>query len=202
MVAVQGTLGGVTVLLGLHPLISSLHLTVGFGFLCLTRERVFRLRAASVQQQTKRCSWKLPFSARSIWAALLLTFLQVLLGGLVRHMGAALACGNDWVSCGVGWWPKHGLGHLHMTHRIVGYLLAIKILGLSIRAHRQSQCLSHMAWAWAPTLLVTAQILLGWASVASLLSVFWVVLHTCTAATLIGLLFTMSRKAQKSTSWG
>ncbi|MEM7588701.1 MAG: COX15/CtaA family protein [Myxococcota bacterium] len=192
MVAAQGTLGGVTVLLGLHPLISSLHLVMGFAFFCLTLELAIRLcpfsRSLSVS--------KPPWGSRSLWVALFLTFAQVALGGLVRHMGAALACGNDWIGCGLGWWPKHGLGHLHMTHRIVGYLLAIKILGFSIRCHRQSQSASHIIWAWIPTLLIMIQVLLGWASVASLLWVGWVVLHTCTAATLVGLLFMMCRTAQ------
>ncbi|MEM7403589.1 MAG: COX15/CtaA family protein [Myxococcota bacterium] len=190
MVALQGTLGGVTVLLGLHPLVSTLHLVMGFGFFCLTLELVLRL------QPHGRAMARLPFSARGLWVAVLLLFVQVALGGLVRHMGAALACGSDWVGCVVGWWPKHGLGHLHMTHRVVGYVLAIKIVGLSVRAHRQSQCARQLLWAWMPTLLVIVQIALGWASVASLLFVGWVVLHTCVAATLVGWLFTMARRSQ------
>lgn len=192
LVVVQGTLGGVTVLLRLHPLVSTLHLVTAFAFLCLTLELAHRLGGLGSLSPLPAVSRRL---ARATLAA---AFLQVALGGAVRHMGAAMACGVDWIGCGPVWWPSHGLGHLHMTHRLAGYLLAVKVLLLSARAHGRARDMVQRMWAWLPTLLVAVQVALGWLSVASLRATGWVVLHTCGAVLLVGVLFLFQKASDES----
>ncbi|MEM7495437.1 MAG: COX15/CtaA family protein [Myxococcota bacterium] len=191
LVVLQGTLGGVTVLLKLHPLVSTLHLVTAFAFLCLTLELAHRLGGLGSLAT-------FPYAPRRLARATLgVAFLQVALGGAVRHMGAAMACGIDWIGCGPAWWPSHGLGHLHMTHRLVGYLLAAKVLLLCARAHGRARGTVQRMWAWLPTGLVAAQVVLGWLSVASLRSVAWVVLHTCGAVLLVGVLFLFEKASDE-----
>ncbi len=191
LVVLQGTLGGVTVLLGLHPLVSTVHLVVAFAFLCLTLELALRLGGGGNLGA-------LPAAPhRFVRATLGVVFLQIALGGAVRHMGGGMACGMDWLGCGPTWWPSHGLGHLHMTHRLVGYLLAVKVLLLCVQVHRHAQGVSQRVWAWLPALLVAVQVALGWLSVASLRSVLWVVLHTCGAILLVGVLFLLEASGRK-----
>ncbi len=164
-VALQGTLGGVTVLLGLSAVLSTLHLVVAMGFFCL----VIYLAMRSGQNPLRP-------GHTGVLIAFFLTFVQILLGGLIRHVGAGMACGNDWLSCGPSFWPSWHLGQLHMLHRLVGYALTVVIGWTCIRQ------LSVTKWALVPMLLVVLQVALGLMTVATLRHAHVVAMHTAIGA--------------------
>lgn len=163
-VALQGTLGGVTVLLGLNAILSTLHLVVAMGFFCLVIYMSLRLKS------------DLSAGNSGILVAFILIFVQILLGGLIRHVGAGMACGNDWLSCGPSFWPSWHLGQLHMMHRLVGYVLAVKIGWICFKLFPKTPL------ALVPVILVVAQVALGLLTVASLRSPYIVALHTAIGA--------------------
>ncbi len=165
-VALQGTFGGLTVLVGLSPTLSTIHLCLAMAFFCLLIYLALRLGS---DQRISR-------GYTGFLHAFYLTFVQILLGGLIRHVGAGMACGNDWLSCGPEFWPSWGLGQLHMVHRLVGYALLMVIGWVSIKQLKVTR------WAIVPLGLVMFQVLLGLVTVATLRHAHVVAMHTAIGA--------------------
>src|SRR3989338_7717930 len=174
-VALQGTLGGLTVLMGLNATLSTLHLVLAMGFFCLLIYISMRL--------LKSPSLKKGVQGGGFLIAFILTFVQILLGGLIRHVGAGMACGNDWLSCGPAFWPPWDLGQLHMLHRLVGYALVMVIGWVCFKHVRKTEL------ALVPLFLVAVQIGLGLWTVASLRSPYVVAMHTAVGALTLGSLW-------------
>jgi heme A synthase len=185
MVCFQGALGGITVKLNLSSAISTLHLGTAMAFFLLLVLICFRLAPARAEARAG-----VGDDGRKLVAiAVVAVFAQVILGGLVRHLGAGLICGDDFIGCGPGAWTKQPLAHLHMTHRVVAYALAPLVLLASRHAGRRAQADSSAAGRGAgntlaariapwPAMLVLAQIGLGLATVATGRSPAIVTLHT------------------------
>lgn len=185
LVAFQGTLGGVTVLLGLNAWISTLHLICAMIFFCLLIWITFQLYPAqnwlSVDKRTQ--TW--------LNLSLILTLFQIIVGGLVRHFGAGLACGDDWLTCGPSIWPSWHLGQLHMIHRLIGYALVVVISIACIKvtkAAKKASARFPRILSLIAAHLVIIQILLGIMTVATVRSVPLVALHTAIGALLLGTL--------------
>ncbi|MEI6791165.1 MAG: COX15/CtaA family protein, partial [Myxococcaceae bacterium] len=170
-VALQGTLGGLTVLMGLDATLSTLHLVIAMGFFCLLIYMSVRLFGAAKPGES------------DVMIAFLLTFVQILLGGLIRHVGAGMACGNDWLSCGPSFWPSWNLGQLHMLHRLLGYALVVVIGWVCIKQMQKNR------WAVVPLILLACQIGLGLWTVASLRPPYVVAMHTAVGALTLGSLW-------------
>lgn len=193
LVALQGTLGGVTVLLGLNAILSSLHLLTAMIFFCLLiyltwnlTERNDRIASATTTSSALQLSF-------------VLILLQILLGGVVRHLGAGMACGNDWVSCGPELWPSWHLGQLHMIHRILGYTVFVVLLWSNLKAFREAQQnhdKSGLYLSVLPAVLVVVQIALGLVTVATIRSVPVVAAHTAVAALLLAAQWVLVLKRQ------
>jgi heme A synthase len=186
LVAIQGTLGGVTVLLGLNPLLSSLHLLTAMVFLCLLIFMSYKLSGASEREE--RAS-----SDSLVKVAFLLVLAQILLGGIVRHLGAGLACGDDWVSCGPQFWPSWNLGQLHMLHRLFGYFVGVVLIVSNFRAYAWAK-----EFAFVPSLLLLVQITLGLVTVATVRSVPVVAAHTAVGALLLAAQFVLVLRASRT----
>jgi heme A synthase len=188
LVAFQGILGGVTVLLGLNVFISTFHLVTAMSFFCL-------LIYISYCLYPKAIVGFLGEGKRGIVGiAAVLALVQIMLGGLVRHVGAGLACGDDWLSCGSQFWPAWSLGQLHMLHRIMGYCLAAMVFFVCLIGAREAKRCGFVfaqKVVWLPIILVCVQIGLGLATVATVRSVFFVSLHTAFGALLLASLFTL-----------
>lgn len=188
LVALQGTFGGVTVLLGLNAILSSMHLLTAMVFFCLLIYLAWNLAAKT---QTS-ASTTLPDATLQIAFAMVL--LQILLGGVVRHLGAGMACGDDWVTCGPELWPSWHLGQLHMIHRFMGYCVGGVLLLSTIKAFKSSAAhgdRTGMLMALLPTVLVLVQIVLGLLTVATIRSVPIVVAHTAVGALLLASQFAL-----------
>ncbi|HXW52854.1 MAG TPA: COX15/CtaA family protein [Myxococcota bacterium] len=130
LVVLQGTLGGITVLLNLSALVSTLHLACAMIFFSLLIYISFRL---SPDWKPVRAFDK---SLMALLIAILLTLGQLVYGGVVRHMGAGLACGDDLIGCGPEIWPSWFYGQLHMGHRFLGYAIFFVVLYACIKARK------------------------------------------------------------------
>jgi len=123
LLAVQIGLGGVTVLLKLPHLISTAHLVNALlilaGLIVLARG----LRS-SPPGPSRAGGDRLRRLAR---VGLIVLFVQLALGGYVRHSGAGLAC-PDFPLCSGDLLPTQWLAGVHWVHRWLGVLL----LGLFI----------------------------------------------------------------------
>lgn len=185
LVAVQGTLGGITVKLGLSWVVSTLHLTLANVFFCLLIVLAARLRPVPPVEGPAPGIPRGP-----VLAAAALVLLQVVLGGLVRHLGAGLACGDDWLLCGPrGIWPDLPEAKLQLLHRAVGYSVALAVFAASAGVVRRARLAGRSVLARiakAPRHAVVLQILLGIVTVATGRNLVAVTLHTAVAGLLLG----------------
>ena len=113
-------------------------------------------------------------------------FVQLLLGALVRHFGATLACIGMPACTATGTWVPEGVGQtVHMIHRTFGCIVAIVTTIAAVKVFRAAT-----SWRTLRTLcliapvLVAAQIALGVFVVLSLRAVPLAVGHFAGAASL------------------
>lgn len=183
---VQATLGGITVIYQLPDAVSTSHLSLAFIFLVLATvltvatspSRGARPPIEGGALQMLR-TWG-PFAA-------VLVFGQSVIGALVRHTDAGMAC-PDVPMCIGAWIPplSNQLVALHFTHRVVGVVATLVIITLAVRLLRSGTTAPRVRrTAVTAILLVLAQMTLGILSVTSALAVIPVSLHTLGAALLL-----------------
>jgi len=183
MIAVQATLGALTVAFKLPPAVSTFHLVVGFSYFATTLLQAFKLRP---QPAAPPAPIDLGRARRFIAVATGAVFAQIVLGGLVRHLGASLAC-VDLPLCGGQLYPDGAPTALivHMTHRLVGVIVAAVVLVCAIGVWRNARGVSWLRrLAVAAPLLVAVQITLGVLTVYTLRSTPVAVAHFAGAASL------------------
>ena len=132
LVTVQALLGAATVILRLPWAITSAHLALATAFFVLMTSLAFLTHPSRESLPAVQKSL-----GRMIVPVGVLLFLQVVGGGVMRHLRAGLACGFDLPLCNGTLWPLDGyVGvQVHMVHRLFGVLSALAVLGL-------------MAWIW------------------------------------------------------
>ena len=179
-VAVQGLLGGLTVIYRLPTAISTAHLGLALAFFGLMVLLCFLARpappelvvSAEVAVKVRRAFM---FGSAAVYG-------QILLGGYLRHTGAGFAC-IDIPFCQGALWPQLGWEQLHMTHRIVGVLLVVVLLVVSVYAHRRAAAEPLVRWAiWGGPLLVLVQVGVGVWTVLSYIHWIPAATHTGLAA--------------------
>lgn len=140
LVIAQGVLGGLTVLNKISAFYSSLHLGLSHLFFATVLFIAFKSCATSCEQKSKDPTFP-PKLITFAKIACALVFIQICLGGIIRHFGAGPACGLGWqaaflcqeLDTGVRTlWPHNGPGQLHMLHRLNGYLVMFALIGLTI----------------------------------------------------------------------
>jgi heme A synthase len=181
LIVFQGVLGGVTVLLNLSPVVSTMHLTIAMIFFALLIYISFRLSPINPIKNFEKSLW-------SILLATILTFIQLIYGGIVRHMGAGLACGDDLISCGPSFWPSWFYGQLHMGHRILGYMIFVTVFYAGNRSYkyaRQQQDQLLMSWSFLPLMITCFQIILGVFAIYTIRSPLVLAMHTGFGALLL-----------------
>nr|WP_255719419.1 COX15/CtaA family protein [Pelomonas sp. P8] len=202
-VCVQGAFGALTVTMKLFPAIVTLHLLFGLGLLMLLawQREAYEPQPLAVPAVLRR----------AVAGVLVLTLVQVALGGWVSTNYAVLAC-DEFPTCHGGqWWPPHldfgqgfqlwrdlgrradgqllgfeALAAIHMAHRIGAAVVFTAILALA-------WALRGRAAAWSRLLLAAA----GWQFASGLSNVVldWPIVaalaHTAGAAVLLALLTTL-----------
>ena len=202
LLIVQSIFGGLTVIYRLPDLISTTHLGLAFIFLALVTV------LASATGPLKTFESPLGETANRITilasASAALIFVQSLIGGLVRHMDAGMACPDAPLCLGELVPPLvNSTITLHFTHRLIGIVAALLIIGLSIWILRVSAPKPLRLLGLLAAALVVTQVIIGFISVLTSLAVIPVSLHTLIAAGLLATLVrlaTLARLSPKSIS--
>ena len=202
LLIVQSIFGGLTVIYRLPDLISTTHLGLAFIFLALVTV------LASATGPLKTFESPLGETANRITilasASAALIFVQSLIGGLVRHMDAGMACPDAPLCLGELVPPLvNSTITLHFTHRLIGIVAALLIIGLSIWILRVSAPKPLRLLGLLAAALVVTQVIIGFVSVLTSLAVIPVSLHTLIAAGLLATLVrlaTLARLSPKSMS--
>ncbi len=189
MVLLQGLLGAITVKYKLPWFISTAHLLLGMSYFASLIYTAFRTRRAPTaielsSHENRRAA--LGPAMRWIRLAVAAVFIQLLLGALVRHHGAAMVClGMPTCTISGDWWPEAGVQHLHMIHRAFGVVVAIVTTIAAVVVWRRSDTWRELrTLALVAPILVVAQIVLGIYTVLTLRSVPVAVGHFAGAASL------------------
>ncbi|HEX3697312.1 MAG TPA: heme o synthase [Polyangia bacterium] len=184
LVIVQAVLGGVTVLLRLPTPVSTAHTAVSLLFFMTTLYLAFRSgspRVANVRPPALATG-----AVRLALASAVAVYFQMVLGGLVRHSGAALAC-LDLPLCRGSIWPDaHPTVLIHVLHRLNALVVTALVLTSSVvtvRAASKRPLLRGLALL-AP-LLVLTQVWLGVHAVQSFLDLATVESHLAVATALL-----------------
>jgi len=192
LVVVQALLGALTVKLELPWFISTAHLMVAMSYFALVLNLVWRTRPARGGEKADRAER----SHLRRWIALggAAVLLQILLGGLVRHSGAALASIQLPLHDGQLWPSGAPFAlQLHIAHRLAGVAVGLTAIVASLavfRAAGRDSVRLRLA-ALAVPLVVVAQVTLGILVIAMFRSVPIVMAHFGGAALLWGLFSAM-----------
>jgi len=187
LVIAQAVLGGITVLLRLPTPISTAHTATSVLFF------VTVLYVAVRSQPRSAAEAPAPALAagrvRLALVAAVAVYFQIVLGGLVRHSGAALAC-LDFPLCRGAIWPDvHPTVLIHVLHRMGAVTVAALTLVAAVAtlggARERADLRALAATALA---LVGAQIALGFKAVRTFLDLVTVEAHLGVATALLATL--------------
>jgi protoheme IX farnesyltransferase len=180
MVFAQALLGGITVLLRLPTPISTAHTATSLLFFMTVLYIAVRSRPAQPAAAPSP-----PVVGRLALITAVAVYMQMVLGGLVRHSGAALAC-TDVPLCRGSLWPNaHPTVLIQALHRLNAVAVAGLVLASSIVTFRRG-ARPVLRWlALAAPVLVAVQIWLGLHSVESFLDLVTVESHLAVATALL-----------------
>ncbi len=189
MIAVQATLGAITVYYLLPWYVSTAHLLLGFSYFAMLVYTAFVTRPAPsvvALEQHERRRAELGTARRWILVALTAVFVQLLLGALVRHLGAAMVClGMPTCTIGGDWWPDAPVQHLHMLHRAFGVVVGIMTTIAAVQVWRAAKSWPALrVLAVIAPILVAGQVTLGIYTVLTMRAVPIAVAHFAGAASL------------------
>ncbi len=184
-VIAQGLLGGLTVLFLLPPAISIAHAGLAEIFFCINLSIAFFTSDAFIRMRQYQ---KGDAPVRSTTALVTLVYVQILIGALMRHLGAGLAIPDFPTSFG-RWIPQITSLKVavNVAHRVGGFAVAIAIVIVALQLIRFERNHPLRIVAAFLVVLVTAQIMLGAYTVWSAKQPHITSLHVMTgAATLAG----------------
>jgi heme A synthase len=201
MVLAQAVLGGLTVIFKLPRFITLSHLTLSMCFFAVTIVIAIRTRTpdrAAVPPSANETTSPDPRLLAGATALLILS--QILLGGLVRHSMAGLACTTFPFCFGHVWPPDSPSAmseRIHMLHRIWGGVVGCAVMATAWFVAARAKKLAaepaagpEVRWlrrlAIAAPILVLIQITLGVLSVTTLLHLPVVEAHLGVGALLLG----------------
>src|SRR6188768_2886406 len=174
LVFVQALLGGITVIFRLPTPVSTAHTGTSLLFFLTLVYIAVRSRPAP----NREAAAPPPSVARMAIVAAVAIYFQMLLGGLVRHSGAALAC-TDVPLCRGSLWPDaHPTVLIQALHRLTGVAVAVLVFASSIMTLRHAGPRRDLrALAIVAPVLVLVQIALGIRAVTSFLALATVEAH-------------------------
>ncbi|HJU65047.1 MAG TPA: COX15/CtaA family protein [Gemmatimonadaceae bacterium] len=166
LMVAAAVLGAVTVFLELPPLVVVAHKLLALMVLAALATAVVRARGFGAGDEALQ-SW--PSTVRSTSVAAAMALLVVLLGAFTANVpGAAPAC-QGFPLCNGSLIPTGGLALLHMTHRVLAFLLALHVIGINLGVMRRVEPPSIVRGARVALLVVVAQIAIAAALVQLLL---------------------------------
>jgi len=188
LLVVQSVFGGLTVIYRLPDLVSTTHLALAFAFLALAT--VLAAATSTPPRSTSGLTPETGARLRSYSAgAAALVFAQSVVGALVRHTDAGMACPDVPLCLGQIVPPLVNVQIVsHVAHRGLAVVATFSVLGIAGWAIRQGVMGPVRRWLVAAAFLVVGQVALGVASVLTILAVIPVSLHTLFAAVLLSIL--------------
>jgi cytochrome c oxidase assembly protein subunit 15 len=189
MVLAQASFGAITVHYKLVWFVSTGHLLLGMSYFAMLVYTVFKLRpdpSAMELEHHEKLRAELGTTRTWILVACCAVFAQLLLGALVRHFGATLACIGMPACTATGTYEPQGVQQtVHMIHRVAGCLVAISTTIAAVKVFRAATSWSTLRrlMVLAPV-LVAAQVTLGVFVVLSMRAVPVAVGHFAGAASL------------------
>jgi protoheme IX farnesyltransferase len=181
LVFLQALLGGITVLLRLPTPVSTAHTATSLLFF-LTLFYVAVRSRPHIANAIEPTPLKVP---RVALVTAVATFFQMVLGGLVRHSGAALAC-TDVPLCRGSLWPdSHPTVLIQALHRLNGVAVAILVIASAVVTFQRTRRRELRGLALAAVVLVGVQIWLGLRAVTSFLDLATVEAHLGVATALL-----------------
>ena len=191
LVFTQALLGGITVLLRLPTLVSTLHTATSLLFFSTVLYVAVRSRpapAAPPHHPPATDPARAALAVNFALVAAVALFFQMVLGGLVRHSGAALAC-LDVPLCRGSLWPDaHPTVLVQALHRLGAAVVSAIVLMSSIASFRATANRPRLRLlALAAPLLVGVQIWLGLHAVTSFLDLATVEAHSGASRPPLGL---------------
>jgi heme A synthase len=187
LVIAQGALGAITVKYKLPWFVSTGHLLLGMSYFATLIYTAFRTRPEpSVVELDRHARLRDELGGVRRWIAIAcgVVFVQLLLGALVRHLGAAMVClGMPSCTMSGDWWPEAWVQDLHMIHRGFGVVVAIVTTTAAIQVFRHARSWPALRiLAMIAPVLVTLQLALGVFTVLTLRAVPLAVGHFAGAA--------------------
>lgn len=183
LLVVQSVFGGLTVIFRLPDLVSTTHLALALLFLVLATGLASASTRASIEPMDPEQSIRLRTLSTVTTA---LVFVQSVLGALVRHMDAGMACPDVPYCLGQVVPPLVNAPiTVHFSHRVFAVVTAATVIGVALWARKTGVPLAVRRWLDAAAMLVVVQVGLGIASVLTILAVAPVSLHTLVAALLL-----------------
>ncbi len=185
MVILQGALGAVTVKYKLPWFVSTGHLLLGMSYFATLLYIAWRTRP---RPEASPPSIDLGSARSWITIATGVVIIQLLLGALVRHSEAALAC-LGMPDCTAGeWFPAALTQRLHMIHRAWGVIVGVITTIAAVAVYRRAAGWRGLrAMMIVAPLVVATQVALGIYVVLTLRATPVAVAHFAGAATLWGL---------------
>jgi heme A synthase len=178
LVLTQALLGGLTVIYRLPTLVSTAHLAVSQLFFVTVIYMAFRAgdTGRALPRKVQRMT---------LWGAGLV-YVQMIMGALMRHLGAGLAC-TDVPLCQGKLWPTgvHPNVTLHVVHRLFALLVLGHLVGMAIVVAKNVDRPIVKVLAIAAPVLVVVQITLGILSVTTFLDAVPVTAHLGVAAAIL-----------------
>lgn len=184
MVCLQGALGAITVAYKLPTIVSMGHLSLAMLYFATLIYILWRTRPEISVMDRGR--FDLGTARTWIGAATLFILAQIVLGGLVRHTGGALAC-LDLPLCDGSAIPSDAPTPLllHMLHRIGGIIVGLVVISASIVVYKKARGWPAVrGLSLVAPLLVVTQITLGVLTIMSFRATPVAVAHFAGAAAL------------------
>ena len=166
MILAQAALGATTVAFKLPWFVSSGHLLLGSSYFAMLIYTAFRTRREpTVVELDRHAKLRTELGATRTWilVALGAIVVQIVLGALVRHLGAALVClGMPQCTMDGTWFPDAGIQDLHMVHRAWGCITAVITTVAAVKVWRAAKSWPQLrTLATLAPILVAGQITLG-----------------------------------------
>jgi heme o synthase len=186
LVFAQALLGGITVLLRLPTPISTAHTGTSLLFFLTVLYIAARSRPASaVALVAPRAALPPRATTLAILSAVAVYF-QMVLGGLVRHSGAALACTDVPLCRGAVWPDAHPTVLIQALHRLNALVVGSLVVAAAVATWRAARGRRDLrALAATGPLLVVVQIALGVRAVQTFLDLATVEAHLAVATALL-----------------
>lgn len=170
LVVAQGLLGAVTVWMRLPAAVTTSHLAFSMAFVASLVLLAWRTGPAPAAQDEPT-----PAALRLSQLAAAAVFVQLVLGAVVRHTGAAPACAAQFPLCNGQWLPETTPQWIQIVHRAWAFVVLGLVVVSALRARRARA--SARPFALAALGLVAVQLTLGMVTVWTGIRPLWATAH-------------------------